>query len=237
MDETIAQPTQNSTNPRSVLIQIFPLLIIVVLFFLALNYFNLLSLSKANPKLFGRLPHKPYIINTGYRLPQPTQSLSPQDVSKILTTSLVKILDPSMLPASTFYLKQDNVMKEAFQASWSAQQKQFSANITASSKNKNITNSYLSFLDNTDASLSAATAKDIVSPYFILSPKGSWKCTNIYDSVYCENFWQENDGSKRGIGAQSIDTKQKVIFFCEHRQESTLYSWKSCANTFAIIGL
>ncbi len=233
MDETVVQPTQNSTNPRSVLLQIFSLLIVVILFVLALNYFNLLPISK----FFTFLPHKPYINNTGYRLPQPKQSLSPEDASKILTDSLVKILNSSMLPASTFYLKQDNVMKETFQASWSAQQKQFSTNITVSSQNKNITNSYLSFLDNTDASLSATTVKDTVSPYFILNPKGTWKCTAIYGSIYCENFWQEADGSKRGIGAQSIDSKQKVIFFCEYQKESSLYSWQSCTNTFANTGL
>ncbi len=58
MDETVVQPTQNSTNPRSVLLQIFSLLIIVFIFLGALNYFNLLPISKTFPFL-SFLPHTP----------------------------------------------------------------------------------------------------------------------------------------------------------------------------------
>lgn len=228
------------------LIEIIFVVTVLALFFGTLNYFNILSISKLNPQLFGRLPHKPYIVNVSPKVTiQTLPTLTPNNVKGDIVKFLSDMLVPTFQPnESTIDIKQDNRIDQNFAASWTTQQNQFSADIDMSANGKQINNLYLSFFVPTNASPSSTLAKTITTNYFSFKANGDWKCANIYESIYCESFWEDEAGTREGIGLQGPLTLPSnsgqegvILFSCQHNRESQRYFWKSCTNDFANSGL
>lgn len=222
------------------------ILIIIFFFILAigiLNYFNLLRLSELFPNYLGFLPHKPYEqsqqsnnVTTAPTPPPTPLSLSQQEelnsqAKETLMSFFPTILSPSSLPksASDISLKRNKGLAESHSAWWSMQGGTLSAILVLTPESNNIVQSYLSLTKPQSASVSAELARITTPQVFSIEPKGTWGCQPIFNTMtYCENFWEEEDGTRRGIGMRGLSS-QAMIFFCQHNKESKLYSWKSCA--------
>ena len=218
---------------------------IFILLVLVLNYLNILPLSSLFPNYLGFLPHQQSKQESNVTTTPSTMPLDEQ-AKQTLITFLPTILTPSFLPKSNskITLTQTKGIQESFTASWNSISGTQSAILIVSPDGKNITQFYLSFIKSKSASPSAELAKITTSQFFLTQPKGIWGCKTIYtDMTYCENFWEESNGVKRGMGIEGLFTKgpnlpkedlpQTVIFFCEHNKDSKLYSWKSCRAEFA----
>lgn len=245
-------PRQQGRNKFLISVSIAILLLLLLL---TLNYFNILSLSKLFPNQFGWLPHMKYEqsqqMNNITISPTTSPSASLLEPAKqTLINFLPTILTPSFLPKSSpeITLTQTKGIQESFSATWNSINGTESAILIVSPDGKNITQFYLSFLKSKSATPSEELAKITTSQFFLIQPKGKWGCKPINASMtYCENFWEEPNGVKRGIGIKGLftqgpnlkkeDIPQSLIFYCEHNKDSKIYSWKSCASEFAETGV
>ena len=247
-----SSPNETPKEKRGILFEIIFVFVFLVLLFGILNYFNILPISEIWPNQLGFLPHRESLKqNPTTIIPPITPTTSLTDTAKkTLNNYLPTILTPSFLPKSSskITLTQTKGIQESFSTSWNAINGTESAILIVSPDGKNIMQFYLSFIKSKSASPSAELAKITTSQFFSIQPKGIWGCKPIYTSMtYCENFWEESNGVKRGIGIEGLFTKgpnlkkedlpQTMIFFCEHSQASSLYSWKSCASEFAESGV
>lgn len=210
---------------------ILGVVIIVLAFLASLNYFRVIAL----PKKLSFLPKKAAYTNTKESSPQARNEPIILNPIPLLSKNIPQILKTPLLPDSwtKISIKQDKTIKDNFILSWNGKEGTVSGVMTVPPDRTGISSLYLSFLDQKISTASAEIASKIASDFFLISPKGKWACKPIYNSIYCENFWEE-DNVRRGVGIQSPD---KVISFCEHRPDSDLYSWKSCTTEFVNSGV
>lgn len=228
-------PPSKGSYPRFFKIYLFILVFLILAlagFILVLNRYG---------KFWER---KPTPIPTSQKKPTPISVPLEVSARNAFINLLPKILQPSLIPSTTDMLfTQDKIVKESFNISWNTKEGTGGATLTLSSNGKEISSLNLSFLKTQTASPSVTLAQTIIPQFFSIEPKGTWKCSSLYDTTYCENFWEEENGVRRGLsinGIHSFKNGQKglVLSFCEHGKDaSTLYSWKSCTTEFAKTGL
>jgi len=258
----IQNPSQQPDNKQGALktfallkvgiIELFFVAIVLILLFGILNNFNILPLSTLFPNQLGWLPRKEVPTGTSQQSPPPTipRSLNLTNQAKqILTNSMQSILTSSLLPKSSadITLTQTQGIKESFSSAWDTKEGTVSAVLVVSPDGKDIVQSYLSFLKTESVPPSVGLTKAITSQFFSIQPNGTWGCKPIHiNMTYCENFWEEEDGTRRGLAMKGLLTQgvdlisgkpEVMLVFCEHTKQSKLYSWKSCEYEFAKTGV
>lgn len=205
-----------------------------------LNYFNILPLSKLWPGYLGFLPHKANVVAD----PTPASTISlPKQAKETLITFLPTILNPSLLPQSLSDINlTDKSINQTVTGSWDLKDGRAITILTVSPNGKEISQLLIFFPYATTTSISAEFAQSTIPKLFSITPKGKWACKTIPNTAsYCENFWEEQNGIRRGIALkESIPlspAKKITISLCEHSQKSRLYSWKSCITEFAKTGV
>lgn len=242
------------------LIEISLVGIVISLLFGTLNYFNILPISQIFPNQLGFLPHKPYEqpqqynpeksrLNRANRTGSTTSTpaASTAQAKQTLLSYLPTILSQPIIPNSDIKLTQDKGIKETFSTSWDTKEGTVSAIIVLNPNGQGITQSYISLSKLSNLLPTIDLAKNITSQLFSIQPNGKWACKPVFTTMtYCENFWEEADGTRRGLGMEGLFTQEPnlingqseaLIIFCEHSKDSKLYSWKSCQFEFAQTGV
>lgn len=248
----------NNTKKSSKLVKagIFEILfvaIVLVLLFGILNYFNILSISTLWPKYFGFLPQrlsKQSQQKATVPLQQPVSNSTAivpteQSAKKILVEVLPNILVPSLVPnPSQIVVKPDKQLKQILNESWYIDQSTVSATLFTLANGRDVASLNLYITKGGSISPSPELAKTATSQVFVIAPKGTWSCRPLNNQItYCENFWEEDSGVKRGIGIEGphlLAGRKPLSFylFCEHHKESVgLYAWRSCRSEFAESGV
>lgn len=237
--------------------------IVGVLFLLGtINYFNLLPVSEVFPKYLGWLPRqeraKPNndIYNDfikSYNTPRPTPT--PPVTASFINNTLKPYLKSVVGEKTEVFGISEHLIKNG----------DTNKNIVINLNTDAGTISGFLTLSNSQSissvSLSLTETAPFPSPnppfdliqkeaakFFSVEPKGQWGCKifkeTAFDLQFCENFWEEQGGTKRGIYYQnptSVDARTKEIkvtfAFCEFRQESANYNFKSCIKTFSETGI
>ena len=231
--------------------------ILLVLFFAILNYFNILPISKIFPSQLGWLPQKEVPSGTSQQAsnvtPPPTILPTPdltQQARQTLMSFLPTILAPILIPepSQVTIEKEKNPLGKTFISSWNVKESTVAA-ILITTDNNNIAQLYLSFERPQDTPPTAELASTITSELFSIKPKGKWGCKPLNNNTmtYCENFWEEEDGTRRGLAVKGLlppqntdlakEQPEVLLVFCEHGKESKIYSWKSCEFEFAQTGV
>ncbi|MBU1000263.1 hypothetical protein KKE78_02615 [Patescibacteria group bacterium] len=233
------------------------IIILILTVILTLNYFNILSLSSLFPdkldwmprQSLSQIPTKGKALNPEEPIlmpdSSPTQSASYQiKAREVLVKLLSVIFTPSFIPSpvSNLNLTQDKTNQQNFIVTFNTRQASMSGNLTLNKAGDNISTIYLSMPKTDQKNVSAAVAQTIAPQFFSITPQGKWACKKIGNETYCENFWEEKSGARRGIGIQepiTFDNKEKgiAVFFCEHNKGSSIYSWQSCTTEFAKTGV
>lgn len=218
----------------------------LVLLLGALNYFNIFPLSTLFPNYLGWLPHqerKDNSTNLANNLFTPTISIEKQALN-ILISFLSQNLSPSFVPTSSdVSLNQYNKIPNTLNATWDINQGKANAIFAISQDQKSISSINIYFSREDDVAPSVPIAKNLTSEFFSLTPQGTWGCKPLASKgVYCENFWQDSEDIKMGIGLQqpsiqNQDKRKKAIFLCLYNKTSENYFWKSCSSEFADKGI
>lgn len=246
-------PTPQPPKKRLSIILVGAIIVVLILStFFVLNYFNILSLSQFFPNQLSWLPHKADEISqnkeeTRTRQSFPALSLSsPNDQAKqTLVQFLPTILESSLLATSASditFIKEEKI--DGFTAFWDTKENgTLKVVFTPSSSEESISSLNIALHKTHSEPPSKEVAQTIAPETFLVIPKGEWQCGSVPDSprLYCENFWEEGNGTRRGVGLLGYHpdstTKTSTIFFCQFTQESASYSWQSCAPEFAETGL
>ncbi|MBI2613416.1 MAG: hypothetical protein HYW62_01465 [Candidatus Levybacteria bacterium] len=224
--------------------------IVLFLLFGTLNYFNILSVSDAFPKYLSWLPRqttqtKNISLNQQNIVFSPTPVISLEKNAKdTLANFLPKILNASLIPSkSDMIVTQDKITKDSFTISWEKKEGTISAVFILPANPEEISSLNIQLPTTQASSPSIQSAEATTSSLFVIQPNGKWGCKPLYDRTYCENFWEENDGIRRGIsmyGPFTIlnGTAGSIVSFCQHgKSAATIYSWKSCTAEFADTGI
>lgn len=247
-------PISSNERPegkKGLLFEILFVVIILILVFGILNYFNILRISDLFPNQLGFLPHKPYeqslVSETSTPIKQQaSKAIVPtaESAKKVLIEVLPNILIPSLIPnTSQIVVKPDKHIKEVLKESWETNQGTISATLFTLPDEKNIASLHLFITKEENATPSPELAETTTTQLFVVTPKGEWGCKPLNQNVYCENFWEEENGVRRGIAVNGPfllpDKKQVNSYsFCEHHKENIgLYTWKSCRSEFAKSGV
>jgi len=260
-----SNPSQQSPEPQGVVLNrnhgkkgVFEIILIVFLLIITLvllNYLNIIPLSAMFPNQLGWLPHRPEESN------QATDTTIPPAISsdisllepakETLINALPNILISSLIPNSSQEIKTtNNKIPESFNNTWTVNKTEASATLIVTPDGKSISQLHLSFQKDNSKPPSRETAPKLASEFFSVNPKGVWGCKPLNESktsiIYCENFWEEKDGTKIGIGVQGLFTQgpalvnkspEIFIFYCQRSKENKLYSWKSCDLQFSQTGV
>ena len=243
------QPSQQPPKKYSIFgVEILIIIIFFLLTVVILNYFNILPLSKLLPDYLGFLPHRPYELlhkkeTTRVKQGFPIVSLV-EPAKQTLMGYLPLILAPSFVPTSlaNINLKEDNGTKQNVSGTWNTKDGKAITILTVSPNGREIYQLLIFFPYSSALPISTEYAQSTTPKLFTITPKGKWACKTIPNTMnYCENFWEEQDGVRKGIALKesiSLSPAKKItISFCEHSQESILYSWKSCTKEFAETGI
>lgn len=254
-----SQPARTPILPernRGVFVFWIVIATIVIIFSLTiLNYFNIVKLSEIFPNYLGFLPHKDVPNGTSQfqdketiRIKQGFPTLIPsltENAKQKLIAYLPTILDTSILPASSsgITFTEDQTGPQSFIASWKTNEKNIDSSFRMSQDFKKIITADFYVKDSELlSSISTETAESKATQIFSIEPKGIWGCKKVIveTMLYCENFWEQSENSKRGLGALIITSPagdRAVYYLCEHTNASDLYSWKSCRPEFLKTGV
>lgn len=224
--------------------------LVITLLLGILNYFKIFPISNLSPKYLSWLPQ----MSSQETLPTapiqtiPTQTTIP--INKVAEEVFSKFISDNLIPSMSSSLpattpKEDDKEQNTFSLNWESKIGTMSATFALLPETKDISYLYLSSTYNAEdyTSLSPQTAKDIASVFFTTIQKEEWACKPLYESTYCESFWQENVTTKRGIsinGPLLLPNSRSVfiVSLCEyHKEDSSLYARKSCTTEFADSGI
>lgn len=221
------------------LLGIIFIVITLILFPLGiLNYFNILPLSS----LF---PHQQPKQSNDVKIPPttaPTSSLAKQ-AKETLIAFLPTILKPPLLPQSSsdINLREDKGIKQFVSGTWDTKDGRAITIFTVSPDGKEISQLLIFFPYAVTSSISAEFAQSTIPKLFSITPKGKWACKTIPNTAnYCENFWEDQTGARKGIALKEStlsQAKKITVYYCRHNKDSRLYSWKSCTPEFAESGV
>jgi len=178
-----------------------------------------------------------------------SQELNPEVAIKTLSDFIPPLITSSLAPSIssditlvTGGFSNQNDFIAAWQAKAGKVDVKYSISSEGSSEEK-ISSIHIN-LDSTQLDIiSENLAEELTSQYFLSIPKSNFVCTSPDNNLnYCESFWQEEDGTKRGVGIKgnrntSSESGAISVFFCQFTKESKNYSWKSCAEEFAETGV
>lgn len=223
---------------------------IIIIAFIALNYFSILSLSDLYPKYLSLLPHqqstqtytKPINIQPSISIPI---SSFPEIARNLFYEFASRNLAPDISPnPSTTVFTQDGIDKNTFSYFWQTKDGTVSATFALSPiAIKEISYIYISLpLPDAPSEPTASLAQNTTSQFFLAKPQKDWKCKPIDKIIYCESFWKETSGIKKGfsISGPIAFTNGKtglLMGLCEYHKDSTLYLSNSCTTEFAKTGL
>ena len=238
--------SQDNKKKTGIFVTVFVGIVAIFLFFVTLNYFNILPFPSLFLDQLGFLPHKTSQQSNNITIaPTASPSISLLEPAKqILNSYLPTILSSSVFPQSSsdINLKEDKGIKQSVSGTWDTKDGKAITIFTISPDGKEISELLLFFPHKTTASASMESAQLTTPKLFSIIPKGKWACKTIPNiGNYCENFWEEENGVRRGIALKQplplSQAKKITISFCERSQESRLYSWKSCTSEFAKTGI
>lgn len=246
-------PISSSEKPegkKGLLFEIIFVAVFITVLFGIFNYFNIIRFSEIFPNQLGFLPHRPY-QQQSQQPALPTGGLKKSAVLpskqaiKTLTRFIQTIVTPSFVPASSsnIVFVQGKTAKDDFLAVWETKGGKAVARFILSPDENKILSLFIHFDYNTNSSESGNFARETVSKYFLPAAKEEFNCKAVSDTLnYCESFWLEADGTKRGTGIQVFSSpvsKERKInpFFCQFSEKSESYSWKSCSSNYAVSGL
>lgn len=245
---------------------------IAAILFVILNYFNIISLSSYPPLSFlphqaskTNLASPDSIRNLASQTqkgvsnstsqkeaPSPSPKLSPTPILEktakdLLTKFFADNLKSSIIPQlSSVNIIQNKPDYNSFDATWQTEAGTASALFAMSqSSPRTIRYLYLEipFITDVKAFPSVSIAESKYSNFFSIIPQGSWGCKLIKNVTYCENFWEDKDGVRKGIEINGyiVTSNNKIInsaFLCElHKGNGNLYPHKSCLSEFATTGI
>lgn len=238
---------QDSSNNKPILkvlgIEALVLLIVTIIIILLLNYFNVFSLSRISPSLFGFLPNQeldgknsaPVNQKEGpYDTPSVTkvsQSQAQKEIELFAQQTIEQFALPQSFQATS--IGESATESSSYKAEWSKADKTkvlLTYNYLTSTQDKSILITLPQYSQAT-SSLAQRYAVD----YFKIKPEGQWKCGSSAGSNgnvrVCENFWI-SDGVKEGIGVTSVaDQKVTAVFYCElHPGTLTYAAFNSCSG-------
>ncbi|OGH13132.1 MAG: hypothetical protein A2687_00905 [Candidatus Levybacteria bacterium RIFCSPHIGHO2_01_FULL_38_26] len=211
-------------------IAIFILLLVGIL-----NFFNILKI--------GFLPHMPYEES---QQSSSDANLDPnRPATHPINNSIAEVVTLSYLPQSfdDVAITEGKAAEEDTLATWDTQYGKGTAGGSVASDGNQMAKLVIYLDYETDAPITADLAKEIVPQFFSPIPKAEFRCGILRNDLnYCESFWMEPDGTKRGSGLYegnpfSTDPNKNSVFFCQFTKESDLYSWQSCASDFAETGI
>lgn len=237
---------------------IFGALGIIIIVFIALNYFNILSLSELYPKYLSLLPRQP-ASQQGETTPQTTpKPINPQqnkssstgDISSTDLKNLNNIaqlfLDNLLLPAyqtninlKRSVLKSEQTTLPLYAANYSWQSKNVSFQLSLSYDiDKKPLNIDLSVtVPHMKDLVSSSSAIQILSPYISVSPNFQWSCKTFpaTGGIQCNSLETKEDKSKMGITFrtntnESPTNTTDLINICQIFPNSSRYSWNTCLH-------
>lgn len=232
------------------LFEFFFVAIILFLLFGIFNYFNILPVSDVFPNQLGWLPRQTVQTQNIPLKKQssiiPTPTLIPEYI-KINVKSLISdILISSLIPSNLTVEKQnvENPNNFTFYGTgWETVDKDMFVLSVEYNQEKNIIDRQIvihipKILSNLDASSSSSLVKD----YIKINPQLPFSCISlptITKSTFCEIFWEDTQGVKKGIDVTSPvqGLNETQIFYCEHHKETPAYSWKSCNVNYKDTGI
>lgn len=223
---------------------------IIIIIFIALNYFNILSLSELYPKFLSFLPRKESNqISTKPINIQPTISIPVSSFPEIARNLFYEFASRNLAPdispnPSTTVFTQDSIDKNTFSYFWQTKDGTVSATFALSPiAIKEISYIYISLpLPDAPSEPTASLAQNTTSQFFLAKTQKDWKCKPIYKIIYCESFWKETAGIKKGLNVSGPIVFKNgktglLIGLCEYHKDSTLYLSNSCTTEFAKTGL
>lgn len=252
------QPTESNPPPEQQYIKPAPSLkvelagfgfvvVALILLFGILNYFNILSISDVFPKYFSWLPRQRVSV-----LPQPitqsstgikTTSSVPDFAKKDLTNFADSVIVPSsistsLLEKNTYITDNNNTYATT---TWNINGNEFKPTIKYGAKNALIDKQLLLSLSAALPILDASIAPSIAEQYLTVTPQTSFSCVTLpisLKTMLCESFWQDTDGTKKGIDIISPIVGNKAqVFYCERTPQSPDYAWQSCNTNFQDTGV
>lgn len=230
--------------------------ILIILLIGILNYFNILSISDAFPKQFGWLPRQTTIISkpstsskfpAAYQFrpsPKPTIPVPDSiktDLKNFTANLLLSSLIANYSAETSKIVSVDGFMHASI--SWGTQNG-LAINALIDYDNKNlVTDKHLFIIaPYAQPALTPDSTSAIAKHYLTVIPLSPFSCTSFSTSgsknVFCESFWQEKNGVKRGVDS-SLDSIGKLItiIYCEYPVSSPDYAWKSCNPNFKDTGI
>lgn len=240
------------------IVEVLLVILILVLFFGLLNYFNIVSLSKVYPQQFGWLPHLPLAaenrtqnqsntIKSGKALNPNEPILKPssaspeiikKDMQSFVQTSLNSSLVPSSLDIKSTTGANGAILDPGrFNAYWTSGNG-IVVSISASYGQKSAVQDRVALLalPQLIANLTATSVDPVAAKYLAVKAKGVWDCSKATfggkEITKCINSWTDNNIKKEAdvIGPLSVLNKDTTsVSYCERYPESSRYSWKSCS--------
>lgn len=213
-------------------------IVILAVIFGALNYFNILSVSDVFPNQLGWLPKQ---TQQKVTVPSPTPTPTPTPIPEYIkndTKSLISdILISSFIPNNLAVEKQnvENPNNFSFYGTgWETPNKELLVLSVEYNQEKNIIDRQIVIhIPRILPDLDASSSSSLIKEYIKINPSIPFSCISlptITKSAFCEVFWEDTNGVKKGIDITSpvIGLSETQIFYCEHHKETPAYSWKSC---------
>ncbi len=229
---------------------IFGALGIIVIAFILLNYFNILSLSDLYPKYLSLLPHQtttqppPKPLNMQSTASNLYNNLSPSELNKFSSIEQEfadKILQPpyrtTVNLSRDFFVKSKILSNSAFYA-WNVSgiPLQVSAYYE---ENKILVASGLTISVSTTPDATSSSSASIFVQKFVILPSSQmeWLCKNSPEIKIseCNSMTTQEDKSKLGISL-TFNTQPKqnntasIINICQIFPSSNRYSWSTCLH-------
>lgn len=251
MDEsTINENSQlKATKPllRIIGIEVGILLVVALLIIGILNYFNVFSVSRMSPQLFGRLPHQPYEVFTGRKIPSATPSITPsptyvpvaEKIKKDIDNAGKEIaLDGAGVPTQTLYLPTDvkNDKKYTYYSSVSTYGAGLSRvvsigyNSSGELVDKQVIVNHIPKLP--QGLLNNILAIDIAKEYLKITPGAEFECAAPAGfpntKMQCESVWSSSV-MQESIDIAQIGEKEIGVSYCNVEKSSPLLANGACA--------
>lgn len=164
-----------------------------------------------------------------------SQELSTEDAKKTLTGFIPPLIASSLAPSTSaeIFLTKQGSGQNDFIATWEVETGSLETKYSLSPDGNILSSIQITLKAGQNTTVSENTAKELTSEYFLPVPKGEFDCGTLNSGAdYCESFWEETDGTKRGVGLS-----EDSVFYCQFGKDSKNYSWKSCAPEFSESGV
>jgi len=245
-------PSETPKQKRGILFEVIFVVAFLAVLFAILNYSNILPHSKLFPNQLGFLPHRQYKQQKQYSGVKTTPTITPipsvPEYAKADTESLVgDIMADDIIPSNLIFAKHDvkNPYNYSFYGTgWSGKNGEtFIPTIEYNEQEIVIDRQIIIHVPRIIDKLNASSSSDIIKEYFKIAPINEFACISLpienFTSIFCESFWEESRGIKKGIYVKSPvrNLNETQIFYCEHYPGTPAYSWKSCASEFSQTGV